>query len=71
MITLELLQEFSDVYFENYENRRVSSYKLYKADGFTFIHIVFEGSWVNFVRLDVYYEWFNGRRDSKLVSIGI
>lgn len=73
MITLDLIQEFSDVYFENYNyNRRiVVSYNQTYITGFTFIYIEFEDSWVNFVRLDVYYEWLIGRRDSKLESIGI
>jgi hypothetical protein len=77
MITINLLQEFSDVYFENYNynNRRVTSYELHKSDGFTFIHIIFEdsvtSSWVDFVRSENYYEWLNSRRDSKLESIGI
>lgn len=71
MITLDLIQEFSDVYFENYNGRIVASYNQTYITGFTFIYIVFEDSWVNFVRLDVYYEWLNRRRDSKLEIIGI
>jgi hypothetical protein len=71
MITLELLEEFCDSFTHPDFEGGVTSYKLYNtADGFTFIHIIFEYSW-NSVRLDLYYEWLNRRRNSKLESIGI
>ena len=74
MITLELLQEFSDFYFTHrwLNSESVIEYKL--AGNRSEIIIIFNslklGAW-EVVSLDIYYEWLSGRRNYKLESIGI
>jgi len=74
MITLELLQEFSDFYFTHrwLNSESVHDYKL--AGNRSEIIIIFNslklGGW-ELVSLDIYYEWLSGRRNYKLESIGI
>jgi hypothetical protein len=65
MITLELLEEFCSSEF--HKSEFITYFKLF---GDKSILIMFD-EFIITISVDRYYEWFNGRRDSKLESIGI
>jgi hypothetical protein len=65
MITLELLRDFSSS--ELLHKNKLIGYKLFHDK---YIIIMYD-KFSDVIITDRYYEWFNGRRNSKLESIGI